>query len=81
MVVSTDSASALSHREREILAELPGGATYHAIARRLGLSKHTVDTYIRRIRDKTGAVNRTEMVVLALRLGEPGVPVGAGAVD
>ncbi|WP_370466756.1 response regulator transcription factor [Streptacidiphilus sp. PB12-B1b] len=66
--MSTASADTLTPREHEILSELPGGATYNAIARRLGLSKHTVDTYIRRIRLKTGAMNRTEMVVLALEL-------------
>ncbi|MFE2551954.1 response regulator transcription factor [Streptomyces sp. NPDC059355] len=56
-------------REREILAHLPDGATYQAIARRLGLSPHTVDTYIRRLRGKTGTTNRTQLAVLATRLG------------
>jgi DNA-binding CsgD family transcriptional regulator len=72
--VDTESAQTLSRREREILAQLPGGATYHAIARSLGLSRHTVDTYVRRIRDKTGAANRTEMVVLALELRRAPAP-------
>ncbi|KOU18268.1 hypothetical protein ADK52_30735 [Streptomyces sp. WM6372] len=56
-------------REREILSHLPDGATYQAIARRLGLSPHTVDTYIRRLRGKTGTTNRTQLAVLATRLG------------
>lgn len=56
-------------REQEILAQLPNGATYQAIARRLGLSPHTVDTYIRRLRSKTGTTNRTQLAVLATQLG------------
>jgi len=64
----------LTPREREILAELPGGATYRAIARRLGLSPHTVDTYLRRVRSKTGLTNRTQLVVLALSIA----PAAAG---
>ncbi|MEW2514703.1 helix-turn-helix transcriptional regulator [Streptomyces sp. NPDC046870] len=60
----------LSPRELEILRRLPSGGTYDAIARGLGISRHTVDTYIRRIRAKVGAANRTQLVVLALRLEE-----------
>jgi len=52
-----------------VLTRLAGGATYAAIARDLGLSPHTVDTYLRRLRAKTGAGNRTQLVLLALRLG------------
>lgn len=59
---------AFSPRELEILRQLPSGGTYDAIARSLGISRHTVDTYIRRIRGKVGAANRTQLVVLALRL-------------
>lgn len=66
----------LTPREREILAQLPGGATYQAIARRLGLSPHTVDTYLRRVRSKTGLTNRTQLVVLALSF----IPVAAGGL-
>jgi DNA-binding CsgD family transcriptional regulator len=55
-------------RERQILARLPGGATYQAIARQLGISTHTVDTYMRRLRSKTGSTNRTQLAVLAVQL-------------
>jgi DNA-binding CsgD family transcriptional regulator len=63
---TTAAIPTLSRREREILTLLPGGATYDAIARRLGLSRHTVDAYLRSLRAKTGAANRTQLVVLAL---------------
>jgi DNA-binding CsgD family transcriptional regulator len=59
---------ALSPREQEVLALLAGGSTYEAIARTLGLSPHTVDTYLRRLRAKTGSSNRTQLMMLALRL-------------
>jgi DNA-binding CsgD family transcriptional regulator len=56
-------------RERQVLSQLPGGATYQAIAHGLGISAHTVDTYMRRLRTKTGATNRTQLAVLAVQLG------------
>jgi DNA-binding CsgD family transcriptional regulator len=69
--MSSDATAAppLSLREQEILGHLAGGATYQAIADRLGLSPHTVDTYARRLRAKTGTANRTQLAVLAVRLG------------
>ncbi|MFJ9691520.1 response regulator transcription factor [Kitasatospora sp. NPDC101183] len=63
------AAPALTVREHQVLEQLAGGATYRAIARRLNLSPHTVDTYLRRIRSKTGAVNRTQLALLAFSLG------------
>lgn len=63
------SSSSFTPRERQILAQLPGGATYQAIASRLGISPHTVDTYMRRLRIKAGANNRTQLAVLAVQLG------------
>ncbi|WP_405976949.1 response regulator transcription factor [Streptomyces sp. NBC_00158] len=65
----TALAHSFTPREREILSQLPDGDTYQAIARRLGLSPHTVDTYVRRLRGKTGTTNRTQLAVLATRLG------------
>jgi len=48
----------LSDREREVLRHLAAGLTQQQVARRLRISPHTVDTYIRRIRKKTGPGNR-----------------------
>jgi predicted ATPase/class 3 adenylate cyclase/DNA-binding CsgD family transcriptional regulator len=59
----------LSQREREIVALLAGGATDAQIAERLFLSVNTVRSHLERIRDKTGARRRTELVRYALQAG------------
>ncbi|MFF3124431.1 response regulator transcription factor [Streptomyces sp. NPDC057908] len=59
----------LTPRERQVLTLLAGGETYWGIGRRLGISPHTVDTHLRRLRDKTGTSNRTQLVVLAIQRG------------
>lgn len=59
----------LTQREREVLDLVAQGETYAVIARRLNLSLHTVDTYMRRLRQKTGAANRTQLTVFALGMG------------
>jgi predicted ATPase/class 3 adenylate cyclase/DNA-binding CsgD family transcriptional regulator len=63
------SAGLLSEREREIVALLAGGATDAQIAGRLFLSVNTVRSHLERIRDKTGARRRAELVRYALRAG------------
>ncbi|MEG8280619.1 response regulator transcription factor [Streptomyces sp. AHA2] len=62
----TTGASALSTREIEVLRNLVQGRTYSATARRMNISPHTVDTYLRRIRLKTGVNNRAQLLLLAL---------------
>jgi DNA-binding CsgD family transcriptional regulator len=59
----------LSAREREIVALLAGGATDTQIASRLFLSVNTVRSHLERIRDKTGARRRTELVRYAIEAG------------
>ncbi|MFI0939395.1 response regulator transcription factor [Streptomyces sp. NPDC021020] len=66
--LDTGVLETLSDREREVLVELASGSTYAAIARRMQLSPHTVDSYLRRIRAKTGAHNRVQLVIYALFL-------------
>jgi DNA-binding CsgD family transcriptional regulator len=63
------SEMSFTAREREVLAHIAAGRTYVATARRLGLSPHTVDTYVRRIRAKSGIANRAELILLAVRVG------------
>lgn len=63
------SPPAFSRREQEVLVLLARGETYGTIARQMGLSPHTVDTYLRRLRSKTGAANRTQLAFHAFRLG------------
>ncbi|MFJ9721545.1 response regulator transcription factor [Streptomyces sp. NPDC101209] len=64
----------LSDRERQVLSYLAEGYTYLAIARRLNLSPHTVDTYLRRIRGKTGITNRAHLMILALEVSRTSGP-------
>ncbi|WP_369383981.1 response regulator transcription factor [Streptomyces sp. cg36] len=55
----------LTAREKEVLGHLAQGLTDREIARRMALSPHTVDTYLRRLRRKTGTSNRVQLAVLA----------------
>ncbi|CUU55509.1 DNA-binding transcriptional regulator, CsgD family [Parafrankia irregularis] len=54
-----------------MLASFARGHTYLQISRRLGITVATVDTYMRRVRAKTGAVNTAELVRLGLQLEWP----------
>lgn len=79
----------LSPREREIVDRMAFGDTNKAIAHRLRLSPHTVDTMVRRLFDKLGVTDRTSAAILALGSGmilpemvrgaELGDPAGGGA--
>ena len=59
----------LSEREKEIVALLAAGATDAQIAERLFLSTNTIRSHLERIRDKTGARRRPELVRYAIRAG------------
>lgn len=59
----------LTPREQEVLQLLAEGLTNKAIARRLGISEHTVKFHVNAILGKLSAQSRTEAVVLATRLG------------
>jgi DNA-binding CsgD family transcriptional regulator len=58
----------LSDRERQVLAHYAQGFTYFQIGRRLGITRHTVDTYVRRVRAKTGVTTGAGLVRLGLGL-------------
>lgn len=60
---------ALSEREKEVLRALAEGLSKPQIARRMGLSVHTVDAYVRTIYEKLHVHNRTAAVARALREG------------
>ncbi|GEB49105.1 MULTISPECIES: helix-turn-helix domain-containing protein [Streptomyces] len=72
----TDLLRALSDREREVLDRVLEGHTYSSTARALGLSPHTVDTYMRRIRAKTGTTHRLELLRLAMGVAPRAAPDG-----
>ncbi|MFF4119269.1 response regulator transcription factor [Streptomyces sp. NPDC001714] len=68
--IAAEALASLSVREREVLRHLADGLTYTSIARRMDLSPHTVDTYLRRIRDKSGARSRVGLLRLAIAVAE-----------
>ncbi len=63
------SANPLTAREVEVLRLLAGGASNHRIADELTVSVGTVKAHISHILRKMGAINRTEAVARARRLG------------
>jgi DNA-binding CsgD family transcriptional regulator len=63
------SAPALAPREREALGHIAAGRTYVQTARHMGLSRHTVDEYLRRIRAKLDITSTAELTRLAISMG------------
>lgn len=59
----------LSERERAVFGLIAEGYTTSQIGERLFISAKTVDTYRRRINEKTGFAERADYVRLALELG------------
>jgi len=69
----------LAPREKELLAHLVRGRSTHQIGHLMGLSRHTVLTYIKRINLKTGLHHRTALVALACGTYKPEGDVFSGA--
>lgn len=59
----------LTEREQEVLQQMSYGLRNDQIAETLYISEGTVKTHIHRILQKFGAVDRTQLVVMALRNG------------
>ncbi|MEU8180114.1 response regulator transcription factor [Micromonospora sp. NPDC049044] len=59
----------LTPRERDVLAMVAMGLTHRQIGSKLQLSKATVDTYVHRVRQKAGTVNKAGLTRLAMDLG------------
>lgn len=66
---SITSASSISRRELECLVLTAAGRTSEDTARILGLSIHTANQYLTTAAGKLDAVNRTQAVAKAIRLG------------
>jgi DNA-binding NarL/FixJ family response regulator len=60
------ASSRLSAREEQVLRQISRGLTHGQIATRLGISPHTVDTYVKRIRAKLGVGNKAELTRAAI---------------
>jgi DNA-binding CsgD family transcriptional regulator len=60
---------ALSPREQQVLHQIARGLTHGQIASRLAISRHTVDTYVKRIRTKLVLGNKAELTRAALTSG------------
>ncbi|MEU3721286.1 helix-turn-helix transcriptional regulator [Streptomyces sp. NPDC031705] len=67
-----DQSPGLSARERETLLLVADGLTRNQAARRIGISPHTVDTYLKRIRAKLGLGNKAELARAAERYRHDG---------
>jgi DNA-binding NarL/FixJ family response regulator len=63
----------LSPRERQVVSMIASGLTHEQTARRMGISKHTVDTYVKRVRAKLKVGNKAELARLALHLAAKSV--------
>ena len=63
------AAIALSPQERAILALIILGESGDGIPNALGISRNTVDTYLRRIFQKLGVSNRTQAALKGFQLG------------
>ena len=64
-----DGNAQLTARELEVLTAMADGVTNKAIARRLGISFHTVKFHVAAILEKLDADTRTEAVMKAAQLG------------
>lgn len=60
---------ALSPRQMQVLHHIAQGCTYAGTARRIGISVHTVDGYLREIRAKADARTHADLIRLAVALG------------
>ncbi|MDW4911331.1 helix-turn-helix transcriptional regulator [Streptomyces sp. ADMS] len=59
----------MTPRELETLGHIASGHTYLQTARQMGLSRHTVDAYLRRIRTKMNIHTTAELTRLAITIG------------
>jgi len=66
---TSEAGEELTAREREVLQLVALGLPNKAIARRLGISEHTVKFHVAAILTRLGAGSRTEAVHLAARRG------------
>ena len=66
---AAEQDAAITPREIQVLSLLAEGASNKSIARRLGISVHTVKFHVASLLDKFEAIGRTDAVTQAVRLG------------
>lgn len=59
----------LTQREREVLQLVSSGLTDKQVARRLSISENTIKNHMKHIRNKLGATNRVQAIILGIQLG------------
>jgi len=67
--ISGSSWDAVSPRERDVVQLLAAGAGNPEIARRLYISRRTVESHVASIMRKLGATNRTQIAIIAAQGG------------
>jgi DNA-binding NarL/FixJ family response regulator len=69
MQATADTPASLSAQEQAVLAHSAKGYSYDETARLMGLSRHTVETYVKRIYRKLQVHSKTEALYEARQLG------------
>lgn len=57
-------AAHITHRERECLTYVAKGFTLKMIAKELGLSPRTVESYLRNFKERIGIKTKCELIML-----------------
>ena len=70
-VLNSRGHQILTSREEQVVALVAEGMSNRDIAGELNLSEHTIKTYLFRIFDKLGVSSRVELVLYAVRNGDP----------
>jgi two-component system nitrate/nitrite response regulator NarL len=74
--VNAQGVNLLSKREVEVVRSVAEGLTNQEIAKRLGLSQHTIKNYLFRIFNKLGVSSRVELLFMTLSGGGQPQPLG-----
>jgi DNA-binding NarL/FixJ family response regulator len=64
-----DLSNSLTNRETEVIRHVSDGLTNREIARTMGISVRTVETYVKLLLWKLGARNRTHAAIIARQIG------------
>lgn len=71
----------LAPREIETLGWIASGFSHSQIARRMGLSEATINTYVKRVRKKLHVSNKAELTRMAIELGLEARPPQPGGLS